>query len=122
MSETYNYDNLVVGNRPVTVQRDAIVRTYESFSRGEVVGKLTSTGKWQELAVASIASFSDIGIAVEAVDTTAGTEKRTTIYVEGEFDENKVTFNYSNTADDWRETLATHSIYLRKAVSTAGVY
>jgi hypothetical protein len=45
----------------------------------------------------------------------------TTVFVEGEFNENAVLFAYSDTPDDWRELLTPHGIYLRKAVNTAGV-
>lgn len=121
MSETFTYDNLIAGCQKDIVQSPATFRTFEAISRGEVVGKLTATHKWQKLAVASIASFEDVGIAVEAVDTTDGTERNTTVYVEGEFNENHVIFDYSNTADDWRATLADHGIYLRDSISTAGV-
>ncbi len=121
MSETFEFDNLIAGSQKPIVQRPAVVRVYETFSRGEIIGKLTATGKWQTLAFASLSGFSEIGIAVEAVDTRDGTERNTTVYVEGEFDENSVIFDYGNTADTWRETLAGYGIYLRKAVNTAGV-
>jgi hypothetical protein len=41
---------------------------------------------------------------------------------EGEFNEDHVTFDYGNTAADWRETLAGHGIYLRAPVATDGTY
>ncbi len=120
MSETVTYDNLIAGSQKALVTRPATVRVYEAFSRGQIVGKLTSTGKWQLVKYSDIANFSDYGFAADAVDTTAGVEKVTDVYVEGEFSENAVIFDYSDTADTWRETLADHGIYLRKTVSVAG--
>jgi hypothetical protein len=121
MSETFEFDNLLAGCEKDNVQRPATVRVYEAFSRGAILGRLTATGKWQEAQFSNLSNFSDVGIAVEAIDTSAGVEAKTTVYVEGEFNENAVQFFYTNTADDWREALAGHGIYLRKAVTTAGV-
>ncbi len=120
MSETLSYDNLIAGSQKPLVTRPATVRVYEAFSKGQIVGRLTSTGKWQLIKFSDVANFSDYGIASEAIDTTAGVEKLTDIYVEGEFSENAVIADYSDTLDTWRETLADHGIYLRKTVSVAG--
>ena len=122
MPETYSYDNLLAGCQKDVVQRPAEFRVYESLVRGQICGRLTATGLWQKLAFASLASFSEIGITVEAVDTTDGTQRKTTVYVEGEFNEDHVTFDYGNTASDWRETLAGYGIYLRAPVATDGTY
>lgn len=120
MPETFSFDNLIAGSQKAIVQRPAVVAIGQSWSRGQLVGKLTATGKWQTIDFDALASFDDVGIAVEAMDTTTG-ESRSTVYVEGEFSENAVIIGYGDDADDWRETLADHGIYLRKAVSTAGV-
>jgi hypothetical protein len=121
MSESFEFDNLIAGSQKAIVQTPGTVRISESFSRGQLLGKLTATGKWQVLDFDAIANFNDYGIAVEAVDTTDGSEDKTTVYVEGEFNENEVLFGYNDTADDWRAKLADHGIYLRKAVTTEGV-
>lgn len=121
MSDTFSYENLIAADgQKRLVNRPGTVRVYESFIRGQIVGRLTSTGKWQTLAFSALAGFSEVGIASEAVDTTAGTELASTFYVEGEFLESGVTFEYGNTADDWRETLAGYGIYLRKSLATTG--
>jgi hypothetical protein len=66
----------------------------EAFSRGALLGRLTATGKWQVIDEDNVATCNDFGIAVEAVDSTAG-EVNTTVYVEGEFNENGVIFSYA---------------------------
>jgi hypothetical protein len=116
--QTFEYDNLIAGSQKHIVQSPGTVRAGEAFSRGAILGKLTSTGKWQEAQFSTLGSFDDLGIAVVSLDTTDG-ELNTTIYVEGEFNENAVGFFYTNDADDWRETLAAHGIYLRSAVKAA---
>jgi hypothetical protein len=120
MSETFAFENLIAGSQKAIVQRPGTVALGQAFSRGQLMGLLTSTLKWQSVAFSGIASFSDFGVAVEAIDTTAG-EENTTFYVEGEFNEAQLSLDYSDTADEWRETLAGHGIYIRKAVNTAGV-
>jgi hypothetical protein len=120
MSESTSYDNLIAGTQKNLVTEPGTVRVYESFSRGALLGRLTATGKWQVCDEDAAANFNQFGIASEAIDTTAGTEALTDIYVEGEFSENGVIFAYSDTADDWRVTLEAHNIYLRKTISVLG--
>lgn len=119
MSETTSYDNLIAGTEKNLVTRAATVRMGEAFSRGALLGRLTATGKWQTIDEDNASGCNEFGIATEAIDSTAG-EVSTVLYVEGEFSENGVIFGYSDTADDWRETLMAHGIYLRKTVSVLG--
>lgn len=121
MSESFSYENLLAGNQKKIVQRPGTVRVSESFSRGQIIGLLTATKKWQIVDIGDISSCSDFGIAAEAVDTTDGTERNLSVYVEGEFNEDSVLYSYSDTANDWRETLALHGIYLRNPLDTSGV-
>ncbi len=120
MSETFSFENLIAGSQVAIVNRSGVVRMGESFSRGTLLGRLTATGKWQVIDEDGIATCNDFGIAVEAVDSTAG-EVNTTIYVEGEFNETSVVYSYGDTADDWREILTPHDIYLRTSISVAGI-
>lgn len=120
MSESLTYENLIAGHQKPIVQRPGTVAIGQSWSRGQLVGKLTATHKWQTVDFDAVSDFEDIGVAAEAVDTTEG-EGASTFYVEGEFLESGVTIGYSDDADDWRETLAGHGIYLRTSISTAGV-
>jgi hypothetical protein len=118
--ETFEPDNLIAGSQKPIVQRPGTVALGQSFSRGQIVARVTATGKWQIADEDATANYDDVGIAVEAVDTMTG-EVNSTFYVEGEFNENAVLFSYADAADDWREKLAGHGIYLRKAVTTEGV-
>jgi hypothetical protein len=119
MSESTSYDNLIAGLQKNLVTRSATIRNGEAFSRGAILGRLTATGLWQEAQFSNLSNFDELGIASEAIDSTAG-QVVTDVFVEGEFSENAVQFFYSNVADDWRETLEAHGIYLRKTVSVAG--
>jgi hypothetical protein len=115
------YDNLIAGTQKDLVTRPATIRIFEAFSRGALLGRLAATGKWQVIDEGGVATCDDFGIATEAVDTSAGAEAVTDVFVEGEFSENAVGFSYGDTADDWRELLTPHGIYLRKTINTAGV-
>lgn len=120
MSETFSYENLIAGEQKDIVNLPGTVRISEAFSRGALLGRLTATGKWQVIDEDGAAACNMFGIATEAVDTTAGTEVLTSIFVEGEFNENHVIFAYADTADDWRVLLQAKNIYLRKSVQTTG--
>lgn len=118
-TETFTYENLMGGGQKNAVQVPGTIAIGQSCARGTLLGLLTATGKWQLVDFQAIANYSDYGIAVEDLDTMAG-EGLSTIFVEGEFNENGVTFGYSDTADDWRDTLKEHGIYLRASVNTSG--
>jgi len=53
------------------------------------------------------------------VDATSG-DVLTTVYVKGEFNENAVTYDYDEDADDWRDACAAIGIYLRASLNTSG--
>lgn len=119
MSDTLNYDNLIAGLQKPPVTETGTVRMGEAFSRGALVGRLTATQKWQTLDYTAIANFDKLGIATEAIDSTAG-EVVTDLFVEGEFSENAVILAYSDTPAEWRALLDVKGIYLRKTVSVLG--
>lgn len=121
MSETFSYENSAGGSQKPIVQVAAVAEAGQAWSRLTMVGQLTASGKWQILDFDQKANYSDFGFAVEAVDATAGAGQiNTSVYVEGEFNQNNVIFDYNDTADDWRIFLTTHGIYLRDSVNTSG--
>lgn len=122
MSESFEYENLIVGNQQKPVTLPGTARTFESFSRGQLIGRLTATGKWQVIDVSDKASCNLFGIAVEAVDTTDGTERNFNIFVRGDFNEEAVRFydSYSDTAESWKPTLDAQGIFLRNPLNTSG--
>lgn len=120
MSETTSYDNLIAGTQKPLVTEPGTVKAGESFSRGALLGRVTATDQWQVTDKADAGSCNQFAIAAEAVDTTAGATALTSLYVEGEFAESAVIFGYSDTANDWRDTLEAQGIYLRKTISVAG--
>jgi hypothetical protein len=71
MSETFSTTTCSAAARR-TSSAAGTSASYEAFSRGALIGRLTATGKWQVIDEDNVANFSDFGIAVEAVDTTDG--------------------------------------------------
>ncbi len=114
------FDNLIAGSQKKLVTRPGTVAAGEVFSRGQVLGRRTTTAKFEELDEGAVASYDIIAIATEDIDATGG-DVDTDVFTEGEFSENAVIFAYGDTAADWREILFGHGIYLRSTVSTAGV-
>jgi len=119
MSETLSYDNLIAGTQKKLVTEPATIRMGEAFSRGQLLGRLTATDKWQTIDEDNASSCNKFGIATEAIDSTAG-EVVTDVFVEGEFSQNAVLFGYSDSVADWSDKLDAQGIYLRKTVSVLG--
>lgn len=120
MSESTTYDNLIVGNQKPPVVLPGRVRVYESFSRGQIVGRLTATGKWQVCDASAYASFNKFGVALEAVDTTDGNEVLTDILVEGEVATSALLYSYDDALSDWSALLEAQGLYPRDTVTTSG--
>lgn len=120
MSTTFTFENLMGGSQKAAVQVPGTIAIGQAFSRGTLLGKLTATHKWQSVDYDAKANFEDFGISVEAVDTTEG-ELPSTIFTEGEFNQNSVVIGYGDDYDDWKQTLIDHGIYLRDSVTTGGV-
>jgi hypothetical protein len=114
------FDNLIAGTQKNLVTEPATIGLSQAFSRGQILGRVTATGKWKVLDEDSVASFNRFGIATQAIDTTLG-ETVTDVFVEGEFSDNGVIFAYSDIVADWSELLEAQGIYLRATISTAGV-
>lgn len=117
---TFGFNNLFGGSEKDRVHEPGTMIVGELLPIGAVVAKVTSTGKWKEARLADLADYARLGLTSSVVDSTAG-EINASFYVEGEFNQNGVTFYYGSTADDWRDVLENHGIYLRKSISPAGV-
>ena len=121
-TDSLNYDNLIAGDQKKLVTIPGTVEVGESFSRGALLGLLTSTGLWKEAEYSEKSSYSDVGIATEDIDTTSGVQGVTDIFVEGEFANGGITLFYGDTLTEWQTYLeGQHSIYLRATISSAGV-
>jgi hypothetical protein len=119
-SGSMSYDNLIAGTQHPLVTDPATIKAGEAFSRGQLLGRVTATGLWQVLDEGDVASYNRFGIATEAIDTTAGVQAVTDVFVEGEFSQNGVIFSYSDSVADWSAILEAQGIYLRATISVLG--
>lgn len=119
MSESFSYENLLGGSQAPIVNVAATLKTGDNLPRGAIVGRVTSTGKWNEAELSALADYDQLGILAVATDASLA-DALTSVYVRGEFTEAGVTYYYGNTAADWREALAEHGIFLRASISVLG--
>ncbi len=130
-SGSMGYDNLIAGTQRGLVTLPGTVAVGESFSRGTLLGRLTSgpnVGLWRPVDDGENSALDQYGIATEAVDTTGSNGlKVTDIYVEGEFSRAAVILAYSSVIAEFLppttagKAIEDQGIYLRATISTAGV-
>ena len=116
MSESTTYDNLIVGDQRRTVNVPATIKQGQVIVRGQLLGKITASGKLTE----AVAGHNDgtqtpYAIAAENVDATTG-DVLTTVYTEGEFNADAVVYSYTSTKADWKAAAQATGIYLRDTV------
>jgi hypothetical protein len=117
MSETFNYENLIAGAQKHLVNLPATIILGQNIVRGTLLGKITASGKLKLATVEAVdGSQNPFAIAAEDVDATLA-DTLSTVYVEGEFNDTGVTFDYDENADDWRAACAAVGIYLRPSVA-----
>lgn len=120
MSESFEYENLIAGSQQPLVNVSATIAEGCDISRGQLLGKVTATGKLEPVdGTANDGREDPYAIAAEDVDATDG-DKLTTVYVKGEFNERAVLYSYGDDADDWRDACEAIGIYLRPSVATTG--
>ncbi|NHN83660.1 head decoration protein [Acetobacter musti] len=113
---TFVPDQLIAGNLKLVTQ-DVTIGAGQTLLRGSVVGKVTATGAYI-LCVATATDGSQVpaGVMVDAVTTAAGTTGAGSIYRQGEFNSNYLTFDASWTAATLTAA-APAPIYVKTALS-----
>ena len=115
--DTYSPDNLIVTG-PVNT-REVTILSGETIVRGEVLGKITASGKYLgSLSGAADGSEVPMSIASEAVDASGG-DTVTIVYESGTFNESRITLGTAHTLASVREGLREKGIFL-KAVTEDG--
>jgi len=110
-SSTYNPDRLLLDG-PVPVEYYITLVSGQNLSRGAVLGKITSGGKYT-LSLSASSDGSEVPDLILAEDCAAsGGDKVTVAYATGHFDENEVTLGAGHTADSVREGLRDKGIHL----------
>jgi hypothetical protein len=116
-STAFTPDRLVAGNAHLLVSRSVTILSGETRSRGDVLGKITASGKYiLSLSGASDGSETPDLILAEDCDASGG-DAVGVAYSRGDFDENAVTLGTAHTADSVREGLRAKGIVLVPSVS-----
>lgn len=120
---TRSYDNLIAGSAVETVSTGYILLTGQVVVRGQMMGRITATGKWKKYQSASV-DGSEIprGVSAEAIDATAA-DKKIVIYTTGEFNKNALVFDGGDTLTvAVKNLLQDVNIHTKDSVSVTGVH
>lgn len=108
---TFAPDRLLLDGPP-PVEYSITLISGQDLSRGAVLGKITSSGKYTlSLSAADDGSETPDLILAEDCDASGG-DKVTVAYATGRFDENEVTLGADHTVDSVREGLRVKGIHL----------
>lgn len=116
MSETYTPENLIAGDYPIVT--DIVVIDTGTLAKGTVLGKITATGKYVicNSGGTDDGSRTPSAILLEAADASSA-DVNAVVALSGSFNESKLVFGGSDTADTHRAALRDVNIYIKKAVA-----
>jgi hypothetical protein len=110
-STSFQPDRLIAGDTPI-VTRAVTLLSGQNLTRGSVIGRITSGGKYiLSLSAASDGSQTPDLILAEDCDASAG-DKTALAYVTGEFNESALVIGTAHTAATIREGLRVKGIHL----------
>lgn len=116
-SETFTPDSLIAGHSDIRTRSITIASGAGELTRGTLLGKITSSGKYvKSLAASSDGSEVPVAILAEDVDATSA-DVVTVAYESGEFNVNDVTFGTGHTEASVTDALRTLSIVFKTPVS-----
>lgn len=120
-TETYDPDNLIAGHKPPAKAVPITLTDGEVVVRGSVLGRVTATGKYLlSLNAAVDGSQTARAIAAEAA-SPSGADATILAYVEGEFNQDKLTFGTGQTAANTKDDLMDVNVYLVDPVTKTPV-
>jgi hypothetical protein len=110
-TESYDPDNLIAGHKPSAKAIPIILLSGENVVRGEVLGR-DGDGKYLASLSAAI-DGSEVPRAIAAADIDATlADAKGLAYVEGEFNEDKITLGTAHTVASIKAGLQDFNIYL----------
>ncbi|MCB2200870.1 head decoration protein [bacterium] len=121
-NESYTPDRLFAGDFPV-VTREVTILTGEavSLSRGAVLGKITSGGKYALVdSTANDGSETAVAVLAEDVDATEA-DVVAVAYESGDFNEDELTFGGTDTIATHREAMHARSLFTHAPLDAAGI-
>ncbi len=116
-SQSINPDNLLAGDAPPPVAVGITLTDGETVVRGHLLGRVTATGKYLiSLLAATDGSQVARAVAAEAA-APSGADEVMTAFLEGEFNQDRVTFGTGQTIANTLVDLQDVNIYLRDPVT-----
>lgn len=116
-TETFTPDNLIAGTTQIVTDAVTII-SGQTISRGDVLGKITTSGKYNlSLTAAGDGSQTAYAIAAEDVDASGGDVADAAVYIKGEFNENSLTLGTGHTAATVKTQLRELGINIKSAVT-----
>lgn len=120
-TETYDPDNLIAGNKPPAKAVPITLTDGEVVVRGSVLGRITATGKYLVSLNAAV-DGSQVARAISAVAASpSGADATILAYVEGEFNQDKLTFGTGQTIANTKDDLLDKNIYIVDPVTKTPV-
>lgn len=108
------YDELIGGpeiailNKNVTIVKGAGILT-----RGTVLGKITESGKYEQVQLAAITTGSQLADCILAADVDAtSADAVATVYISGRFNREKLIVRSTDTVDAHESELRDKNIYI----------
>ena len=115
-TETFSYDNLIAGDFPI-VTDSVTIGTAADLTRGTVLGKITSSGKYiKSLSGASDGSHTPVAILLEDAAAASADVENVPIALSGEFNDNAITLGTAHTVASIKAGLRALGIYLKTPV------
>lgn len=116
VSETYTPDNLLAGHADVITDVVTIASS-AALTRGAVLGKITSGGKYQlSASAAGDGSETPVAILAEDADASGGDVTNVPVYIAGEFNQDAVTLGTGHTVASVKDALAQKGVFLKDPV------
>lgn len=115
LTETFSYNNLFAGNvMPVVTDKATI--TGGTYTAGTVLGRITASGKLKKVDSTAIDGSQTIyAILADDVDASLA-DAPGAIYLTGEFNESKLIFGGTDTADTHRFEARKIGIFFKTAI------
>jgi hypothetical protein len=115
-TETFEYDNLVVGDEHIISDRETLILG-QNLTRGAALGKITASGNLTQLDSGAVdGSENPFAILMEDCDATLA-NTACSVYLKGEFNQNEIGFVTGDTFATFKDAFRAISIFLKDSLA-----
>lgn len=112
-TEAYTPGDLIAGGTQIITDSVTVI-TGQTLVRGAVLGKITTSGKFNlSLSAAIDGSEVPVAIVAEDVDASGGDVTNVPVYIKGEFNENSLTLGTAHTIASIKDGMRDVGLYLK---------